>query len=69
MDSDFCESLYMSVHEAAEWSGVGEKWLRRRLDSIDPPPYLTVGNRRYIERDGLKDYLHERQEVIFHRRK
>lgn len=56
--------LYMDSKTASEYSGLSEHEIKEMLRSIDPPPYMTVGNRRYIERDGLKSYLRRLQSVI-----
>lgn len=55
--------LYVSTVEAAEISGVGEKKWRDWLNSADPPPYLRVGVKRMIQRDGIAPYLEGKQEV------
>lgn len=54
---------YLTVKQAAAVSGIGEKTLRSYVNSADPPPMKMIGNKYMLERDGLKEYLHERQEV------
>lgn len=55
--------LYMTVEQAAQYTGIGQRQLRAWLNGADPMPYLRVGNRRYIQRDALPAYLEARQEV------
>ena len=57
------EKLYLSVDEAAEYVGVGEKFLRDLLNSRCPPPYLRVGNRRLLQKAALAEYFEGLQEV------
>ncbi len=56
--------LYMDSKTASEYSGLSEHEIKEMLRSIDPPPYMTVGNRRYIERDGLRKYLRRMQDAV-----
>lgn len=55
--------LYMSVKQAAEYTGIGEKTLRCWLNSSNPMPYLRIGNKKLIQREPLAKYIEERQEV------
>lgn len=54
-------TLYLTVKEAAHYAGIGEGAMRTFVDSQDPPPLLVVGNRKYVERDGLARYLRQKQ--------
>lgn len=53
--------LYLTVKQAAEMAGIGEKAMAGYVDGADPPPILKVGSRRYIQREALAKYLEERQ--------
>ena len=55
--------LYITIPQAAEMSGIGERTLRDWLNSADPMPYLRIGNKRLIQRDALPEYLEAKQEV------
>lgn len=55
--------LYMSIPQAAEMSGIGEKTIRDWLNGADPMPFIKVGNKRLIQRDTFPKYLEARQEV------
>ena len=55
--------LYVSAEEAAEISGIGVKKWRDWLNSSDPPPFLRIGNKRMIQRDGIAPYLEQKQEI------
>lgn len=58
------EKLYLTVAEAAEWSGLGEKAMREFVNSIDPPPHMKVGNKKVlIQREKLPAYLEGKQAV------
>lgn len=55
--------MYLTVSQASEMTGIGERTLRDMLNGRDPMPYLRVGNRRLIQRDALAEYLERRQEI------
>lgn len=55
--------MYLTVSQASEMTGIGERTLRDMLNGRDPMPYLRVGNRRLIQRDALTEYLERRQEI------
>ena len=55
--------LYVSAEQAAELSGIGSKTWRDWLNSSDPPPFLRIGNKRMIQRDGIAPYLESKQEI------
>ena len=55
--------LYLSIEQAATYTGIGQNTLRDWLNSKDPMPYLAIGNRKLIQRDALSDYLTSKQEV------
>lgn len=57
------EKLYLSIPEAAEYAGIGEKAMRAYVNGIDPPPYLRQGRKVLIQREALAAYLEEKQEV------
>lgn len=57
------DKLYLSVDEAAEYVGVGAKYIRDLLNSRCPPPHLKVGNKRLLQKAALEKYFEERQEV------
>lgn len=62
--------LYLTQKEAAEFTGLGEKAIADFVNGADPPPLLIIGTRKYIQRDGLADYLKEKQTWRFkHERK
>ena len=55
--------LYLTVAQAAEYAGVGEKRMREWVNSADPPPYLRVGREKHVETAALPGYLERKQEV------
>lgn len=55
--------LYMSIDEAAEYAGIGQKAMREFANSTDPPPYLRLGSKKMIQVAALADYLERKQEV------
>lgn len=55
--------LYLSVEQAAEFTGIGQRTLRDWLNSTDPPPFIRIGAKRLIQRDALPAYLESKQEV------
>jgi len=55
--------LYINVEQAAELSGIGAKTWRDWLNSKDPPPFIRIGNKRMIQRDGIAPYLEQKQEI------
>ena len=57
------EKLYVSIPEAAEIVGVGEKYMYDLVNGINPPPFLKVGNKRLLQRAALPDYFERLQEV------
>ena len=57
------DKLYLPIHEAAEYVGVGERYLRDLLNSTNPPPYLRVGNKKLLQKSALADYFESIQEV------
>lgn len=57
------DKLYLTVAEAAEWSGVGERQMRCWLESDEPMPYLRLGRRRLIQAAALPEYIERKQEV------
>lgn len=57
------DKLYLSIPEAAEFVGVGEKYMRDLVNSSCPPPYLKVGNKRLLQKSALADYFEGLQEV------
>lgn len=59
------EKLYLTIQEAAEYAGIGEKTMRDFVNSSDPPPYMRVGKKVLIQRKKLPDYLESKQEVRF----
>lgn len=65
MDAD---PLYLTIEEAASYTGIGESAMRSYVNSVDPPPMLVIGNKggkRLIERAGLVDYLRGKQNYVF----
>ena len=62
--------LYLTQKEAAAYTGIGERAIADFVNSQNPPPLLIIGTRKYIQRDGLSDYLKEKQTWRFkHERK
>ena len=57
------DQLYLSIHDAAAYVGIGVNTMRDFLNSSDPPPYLLVGNKRMLQKSALEEYFHKRQEV------
>ena len=57
------EKLYLSVDEAAEYVGVGVKFMRDLLNSRCPPPHLKVGSKRLLQKAALAGYFESLQEV------
>lgn len=57
------KKLYLTVAEAAEYVGIGEKAMRDYVNSTDPPPHLQVGGRRLIQRKALAAYFEGKQQV------
>ncbi len=57
------EKLYLTIEEAAQYAGIGICAMREFCLSIDPPPMLLVGNRKYVQKAGLAPYLERKQEV------
>ena len=55
--------LYLSVRDAAEYVGIGEKAMRDYVNSSDPPPYLMNGNKVMLEKAALAPYFKGKQEV------
>lgn len=55
--------LYLSIPQAAEMSGIGEKQIRDWLNGSDPMPHIKIGAKRLIQRDTFPKYLEARQEV------
>lgn len=57
------DKLYMTAEEAAEYVGVGVKFMHDLLNGRNPPPYLKVGNKRLLQVAALPDYFESLQEV------
>lgn len=57
------DKLYLSIPEAAEFVGIGEKYMRDLVNSSNPPPFLRVGNKRLLQKAALPDYFEKLQEV------
>ena len=57
------EKLYLTVSEAARYVGIGEAAIRECMASKTPPPYLRIGNTRYLQTAALAHYFEQRQEV------
>ena len=57
------DKLYMTAEEAAEYVGVGVKFMRDLLNGRNTPPYLKVGNKRLLQVAALPDYFESLQEV------
>ena len=55
--------MYLSIAQASEMTGIGERTLRDMLNSRDPMPYIRIGSKRLIQRDALPEYLEKKQEV------
>lgn len=55
--------LYITVQQAAEMSGIGEKQIRDWLNGSNPMPFIRIGTKRLIQRDALPEYLRALQEV------
>ena len=48
---------YLTIEEAATYSGIGRAKLRRLTDKEDCPFVLWNGTKRLIKRRGLDDYM------------
>ena len=59
------EKLYLTVEEAAKWSGIGIGRIREMVNSIDPPPLFRAGNKVLIQREKFPLYLESKQEVVW----
>ena len=57
------DKLYLTIHEAAEYVGIGRNAMYDYVNSSDPPPFLRVGNRRLLQKAALEDYFENLQEV------
>lgn len=57
------EKLYLTIEEAADYVGVGERYMRDLVNSIEPPPYLRIGNKRLLQKAALERYFEGLQEV------
>lgn len=57
------DKLYLSVHEAAQYVGIGENMMRQYVNSNNPPPYLKVGNKKLLQKSALASYFEQLQEV------
>lgn len=55
--------LYMGITDAAKYAGIGRDALFEFVNSVDPPPYLLIGKRKYIQVAELATYLERKQEV------
>lgn len=53
--------LYLTVQKAAEYAGIGRDAMYDYVNSADPPPMLELGQKHYIEREGLAAYLRGKQ--------
>ena len=56
-------SLYLTVADAAKYVGIGVNTMRAYVNSADPPPFLRVGKKVLLEREGLAPYFKAKQEV------
>lgn len=57
------DKLYLSVPEAAEYVGVGERYMYDLVNGSNPPPYLLVGRKRLLQKAALENYFESLQEV------
>ena len=57
------DKLYLTIPEASEWAGIGEKTMRGFVNSDDPPPHLKIGAKVLIQRAKLAEYLEGKQTV------
>lgn len=57
------DKLYLSIAEAAQYVGVGERYMRELCNGGDPPPHMLVGNKRLLQKAALEEYFEVRQEV------
>lgn len=57
------DKLYLSVDEAAECVGVGEKAMRQFANSADPPHYLAIGREKRLQKAALEGYFYAKQDV------
>lgn len=55
--------LYMSVPDAAEWTGLSKRRLHEFVNSADPPPFYRDGRKVFLQTEELKAYLERKQEV------
>lgn len=57
------DKLYLTIPEAAEYVGIGERHMRELVNSRCPPPYLRVGTKKLLQKAALADYFESIQEV------
>ena len=57
------DTLYLTVRDAAKYVGIGENAMRDFVNSKDPPPFMRLGKKVFIEKAALAPYFRERQEV------
>lgn len=57
------DKLYLPVDEAAQYVGVGEKYMRDLVNGSTPPPYLRIGNKKLLQKSALPAYFERMQEV------
>lgn len=57
------EKLYLNAEDAAQYAGIGVKYVYDLLNGNNPPPHLKIGNKRLIQRAAWPDYLESLQEV------
>lgn len=57
------KKLYLSITEAAEYSGIGINTIQNLVRKKDCPFVLMVGRKRMIQRKGFEEYLAEQNQI------
>lgn len=53
----------LSIEEAVEYTGIGEKTLRRMTLDENCPFVLWIGNRRAIKREVFDEYIRDKYSI------
>lgn len=59
----------MSVNETAEFFGCNEEYVRTHLCRIKGFPYIRIGRRYFIHKDGLEKWLKSNYGSVFFHKK
>ena len=53
----------LTIEEASQYFGIGQKKLRQMTSTDDCPFVLWVGNKRLIKRESMENYLNKQFSV------